>query len=415
MEKQKYKKYKYKYLVAKIIQSTKITDDSELLTNKMCDLMINIQVSNNYSKLDNIDETFKTIYNNINIKDIKKESDNYDIRQHHVLSNKTIFVDNSILKDIETLKVETKCYEYDNDKIIVQSNYDNYINLVKLIFCMKKMVGYTRSCKVGLYGTIHKKMLPIEKKEIRPININSGYTLPQSYSVIFRQEEMNKVAIHEVLHQMRVYLDVEISKEAINKYFKYKKNMEILIDEAYVEFFACIINILYIKEKHKMSKNELNMLYKTELYFSLLQLSKLLIHFGIESYEHFFPECNKLTNGSCNKHCEYNEQYGHCTVKMDDNIVCANDTHPEAYIIIKTAMLYYFDETIEILERNGKNIFNRNENPLNVGIIEQYIIDICGRQEFMKTVNNIIGVIRNIKDVYTKKNCRLTCIEGIID
>lgn len=265
----------------------------------------------------------------------------------------------------------------------------NNITDILKICCVLLDITKKHKLILELYGSVQKKIFPEINEPIKPININSGYSMRDGYSVVFRKEEMFKVAIHELLHQLGVHLSLQIMQNDIKLYFNYEKNGNILIDEAYIELYACILNLLYISNKYKL---DFSYLLDLEIKFSLLQIAKLMIHFGINDYNNFFIN---------------NNTYGNIkTLK-------AYDTHPEAYIIIKTAMLYNLINTMNKFSKNGINIFmNYDYN----GVVDQemlgYILDICKNEDFKKDINYLIhNNHKYIKNEFIKNTCRMTCIE----
>lgn len=419
----KYLKYKNKYIVTKIKNSVVLTPDSIAIINYLNQLNFNPYEFTNKPNMQNIHKLanqFQDTYNNINYNNIIQTKNNTDIKTKY-FDGHNVFLDDVIKDDVNNIiNLSTSCYEYNNQKLIIQTNYQKYPAVIKLLFCLLKMNNYTNDCKLGLYPSVLKKYFPNHNKPITSLNINSGFTLPYDFSIMFRKEEIIKVTIHELLHQIGVNLNVVIDEKSINYFFKYKKNGDILIDEAYVEFNACILNLLYIKTIYNLDNLLLSKLLSYELEFSMLQLAKLLLHFNIDDYNDFYPKCHLLdgsnNNGNNNDKCIFDQIDDKFKVNIQSNCVCANITHPESYIIIKTAMLYYMDETLDVLEQNGKNIFNINGNQMNNNNIINYILDICGRPEFVSTINKMIIVYKkdNNKNNFIKTTCRLTCIETIM-
>jgi hypothetical protein len=73
------------------------------------------------------------------------------------------------------------------------------------------------------------------------------------------------------------------------------------------------------------------------------------------------------------------------------------------------------DETLNVLEKNGKNIFKPNDNTLDEKSFFEYILDICGREQFIGTVNEMIKLYKNKEREknlsFVHLTCRLTCVE----
>jgi hypothetical protein len=408
--KKKYIKYKKKYIINKIKTNLVLTPDSIIIIDFLTKL--DYDLNYNPSSIDILFGKFKSYYDNIT--SYTYTPSNYNVKKYY-FDIDSIFVDTIIKSDLSNIQnLKTTCYKYDKYETLIQTNYTLNNRFIRMLFSIILMGNENKKIHnhkyiIGLFPSKIKKKFPdIPKQEITPFNINSGYTLPYKYSIMFRNEEIIKVTIHELLHQLGVNLNIIIEKDSIDNFFKYKKNGDILLDEAYVEFYACILNILYISTIYKLDKQYIIYLFKLELKFSILQIAKLLLHFNIYDYNEFFPKCYISDNNNCisNK------------VNIEPNYMSAHITHPESYIIIKTAFLYYIDETLEIFAKNGKNIFNYNNNILDKQHIMKYILDICGRKEFINSINLMIQIYKNMNfnniDNIIKNNCRLTCVETII-
>ena len=89
-----------------------------------------------------------------------------------------------------------------------------------------------------------KKKLPKGYKKLGPKEINSGAS---GYDVsIWRIEEMDKLVMHEIIHNLQ--LDMQTHDFKIVKFIKENYSIEedtkILINECYTETWACIINCI---------------------------------------------------------------------------------------------------------------------------------------------------------------------------
>lgn len=95
-----------------------------------------------------------------------------------------------------------------------------------------------------------RSTLPKHKKHLSAEHINSGLTLtyPQRPPIIFiyRQKEVCKVILHELLHAYHIHpfqYPKEYDRELINKYkINLQGNDTLNLFEAYVEFIAILIN-----------------------------------------------------------------------------------------------------------------------------------------------------------------------------
>lgn len=135
---------------------------------------------------------------------------------------------------------------------------DNF-NLELYIFCGKQKKYMTEFCNI-----------------ITPENINSGLSVKHQYIVIWREEELYKVLIHELVHFFGIdfYLNDDIYKD-IKKIFveKFNINGDDKINESYTEALALTINSFIYSQKYNCTFREV---FMKEMLFSSFQVAKIL-------------------------------------------------------------------------------------------------------------------------------------------
>ena len=200
-------------------------------------------------------------------------------------------------------------------------------------------------------------------------NINSGSTnLQEIY--IFREEEILKVIIHELIHYSKY--DLQNSKylnDLMLKKIKYLDNKAYLnINESYTESIAIILYIFYltIRKNNKFDINFFKNSLDIELKWSLLQLSKILC------YSYNFTNLNEIYN--------------------NNNIYQVTDIF--SYYIIKTALLYDYDCYFNFLNKHTNNL-NFIESKDNYISYYNFIIKALNNKNFNNIVNNIIKKFLN--------------------
>ena len=165
---------------------------------------------------------------------------------------------------------------------------------------------------IFLYLTNVKKLFPKNKYDIlTKTNVNSGYTSYFTNNhreiVIYREEELFKVLIHELIH----YYDFDI-KTTIN-FMENKlfiKNCLKMYGETYTDIWARILNIMFIAVKKTNNYNDYLKFFEISLYieilFSYFQGFKTLNHFNI-TYEMLRSKIYKINNykESSNGYCYY--------------------------------------------------------------------------------------------------------------
>lgn len=106
-----------------------------------------------------------------------------------------------------------------------------------------------------------KRCMPSKKEEvIDAVNINGGYTYINKNNIyIIREEDYEKVIIHELLHHNTLIHNQDWEAQNIKRlkeHFKIDKNMLLIPNEAIIETFACILNTVYHSIETGMSFNE---------------------------------------------------------------------------------------------------------------------------------------------------------------
>ena len=169
--------------------------------------------------------------------------------------------------------------------------------------------------------------------------INSGLTdFRKNKIIIWRKEEIMKVTIHELIHLLNLGLNQTFTK-LINHYKnKYKiSSNNILIDEAYTEFLAVLINNYLITKFNKKTYNYFKYLLKLEINFSIFQSKKIL----------YLSRKNKNDYIDLNKH-----------------------TQVLSYFIIKLELFMNLDKIVNLININNLNkiediLINNKKSILN--------------------------------------------------
>ena len=118
-------------------------------------------------------------------------------------------------------------------------------------------------------------------------------TLPGYYIILFRKEEIIKVLFHELIH----YLDLDMRNDQNDLLILYKKiNLKadmINPNEAYTEVLALLfLNIWEYHYENKKINNFINCKLNIELYWSFIQITKILKFFKYKSFDDLFTKNN---------------------------------------------------------------------------------------------------------------------------
>ena len=117
--------------------------------------------------------------------------------------------------------------------------------------------------------------------------------------ILYRNEELLKVCIHELLHSNLIdspLIFSNISKKFTNNFCS---TYTILLNEAYKECMAVIIHIMYISIVENKNIQHINQLFNNEIKYSIYNVSKILDFYKIKSID----EILKINN-TCNKYFE---------------------------------------------------------------------------------------------------------------
>lgn len=216
------------------------------------------------------------------------------------------------------------------------------INKYSSPLCAKDLIIYM------YFTTLEKKLPEREIIILNENNVNTAFTTTcpvYSEIVIFRKEEWFKVFIHETFHNFGIDFsdmnNTECTKSILNLF---KVNSIVNLFEAYTEFWAEIINILFasffsIGEKtntNDLLENMVDMI-NVERTHSLFQMVKTLNFMGLKYNDLYM---NKKT------HQERRDRL----YKENANIL--------SYYIIKTILLENYQSFLSWCNKHNNHIFS---------------------------------------------------------
>ena len=222
--------------------------------------------------------------------------------------------------------------------------------------------------------------------------INSGFKFNNNI-VIYRNEELFKILIHELIHYYNIDQFIKEDNKVSNYLLNYIYNIntpkkELKIYEACTETIATILNIIFFSEKINMD-NLINNLY-IEIVFSLIQNSKLFKYSNIENSKDIYLKYKKPT-------------------KFKQN------TFVFEYHYLKSKLLLNFNNLIKFINNNTKTdeyYINDDDILLNLTIpkinntnINDFVKLLDEKDNFDKNLNHIMKT--NPDDI----NIRMTIIE----
>lgn len=201
-----------------------------------------------------------------------------------------------IIKNVK-YQVEYKTTFCSRNLIVRFSLFDNKLEFSELEYYFQMILSwiYTifhyseTSCGktqiIDLYFTDFKKLFP--KSSVNVLgnsNCNSGYSSISAETneiVIYRSEEWFKVLIHETFHSFGLEPNFNCERQ-LNKYIGTLLPIQqsVRVNEAYIETWARIINVVYSAVINSDSRNEfyniLRFSLQLEVLFSIYQAVKVL-------------------------------------------------------------------------------------------------------------------------------------------
>ena len=291
----------------------------------------------NSKNLDELFNKFELIYSNLTtefIKNYKREDILYN--HYHNFKKDIIFSNKTLIRINYNNQIIKLNIYHNNEKLDVFIN-----NILFVIYYLIKYSNYTKNIEIDyLLTDLVKEIKNMNIGQIFTQNeINSGLTdFRKNKIIIWRKEEIMKVTIHELIHLLNLGLNQNFTKLIHHYKNKYKISSNyILIDEAYTEFLAVLINNYLITKFSKKTYNYFKYLLKLEINFSIFQSKKIL----------YLSRKNKNDYIDLNKH-----------------------TQVLSYFIIKLELFMNLDKIVNLININNLNkiediLINNKKSILN--------------------------------------------------
>ena len=294
--------------------------------HKSTENLLNIINSINYKNIEKINKIkkiqiskiafFNKLYNQLHSiltnKEFLKSLKNISIKElKHVPKIKdSKFISSEIKKDADKLKYgyliefdNNKIYYYSNQKVNVNTNANinsEILNICRVIKSLKILFKRENEEQiVHFYMTNKEKKFPKKKNSLLgPNESNSGVTFSNFVEsgeiTIYRWEECLKVLIHELIHanfidKELIFINKQLEKQ-FNSYFC--TDYTILLNEAFTEAMATILNLFYIHITLKLNKKELDKMFVNELKYSIYIYSKIMNYYNIDNLNRILKQKN---------------------------------------------------------------------------------------------------------------------------
>ena len=101
---------------------------------------------------------------------------------------------------------------------------------------------------IYVFLTSLNKKITKDSIVLGPTNINTGVTTRYSSekkvneTIVFREDEVLKTIIHEMIHNVGMDFNIDIPYRDILQYFNINPKIELVLNEAYTEVLAIILN-----------------------------------------------------------------------------------------------------------------------------------------------------------------------------
>jgi hypothetical protein len=281
---------------------------------------------------------------------------------------------NNIIKiNINNNIYNLNLYITDNDKDKMYEYLDKIIKIINFMYNLNIRLINKKAQKINVNILLSHQRKEIGELDIlTPMNINSGSAMRGVVICVWREEELEKVLIHEIQHYFNCDFDYGTEnynyvKDILNKYFKVDgKDM---VNESYNETMAHIINMCYQSVKLNMS---LDKIYDYEMKFLLFQTSKIINLFG----------GNNILNTN---------------YKQTTSVL--------SYYVIKTLLMFNINDTIDLI--NNFELKCVNENIKKYG---DFLKEILEKTKIDDYINNMIKILENMQDYFIKRTLRMTAI-----
>lgn len=172
-----------------------------------------------------------------------------------------------------------------NDEPIAKFMYNHIIKIVKWIIKISRQIK--PKINLFIYLSKFKKEL-CDKCALGIVEMNSGVSYTDHWLQIFREEELYKVLIHELLHNLQ--LDVNLPNYCVgcsDNINMHELSQPILINEGYTEVMALYLYCIYCGTEQKLDIWELLL---NEEKFTIYQINKIFKHYEIDNISYFSME-----------------------------------------------------------------------------------------------------------------------------
>lgn len=362
-----------------------------------------------YSDIIHSDTYARSFSKSIHKESVEINRNNYNVIEELHINNFTSFVSSHVLKEMRQIRKLLKYnfsiggIEYQLIFLLLKSSDERIIDkklktfIRNLYFLTKYMNSRMKTLKVCFLYSDEEKLKNENKNVLNHNNVNTGVTRSCAINgdiFIYRKEEIVKVFIHELIHSKCIdFSNINANTETleiIKTMFDIRSDF--IISEAYSEFWANIVNTLFVtldvsKKGFDSFYENFILLHTMEKIFSLHQIVSVLNYMGIKYKE--------LIEGK--KVHKYSE-----------------GTNIFAYYILKTIWLYFGNDYLKFMKKNnGGNLLNSDNST-------KYIKSLVKKTKNHYKNNKLLAMISKMEKRYNKmrnkndnmqKSLRMTILE----
>jgi hypothetical protein len=290
--------------------------------------------------------------------------------------------------------------EDDKPEIYIDK-YNTYVDRI-LIWLHIVNKYASKSCAedltIFIYHTTLTKELPKSSIEIlNECNVNTAFTAScpkKSEIVVFRKEEWFKVFIHETFHNFGLdFSDMNVTDVHSNILSIFPVNSDINLFEAYTEFWARIMNVLfcsYFNSKPvKGNKNIETFIESTEY---LMNFEIMYAFFQMVKVLHFM-------------NLEYKQLYE--TDTETDNIrktLYKENTSVLSYYVITLILMYNYQSFLLWCSTNNDTLLQFKKTSTNQYSFFRFIEKKYKTNMFIKNIDCSVNLFKKVKDAQKKSD-----------
>lgn len=296
-------------------------------------------------------------------------------------------------------------------------------NILLMIALNNQKEKHNGTISIVLVLTNYRKKLPTDYKVLGPREINSGVCMfRQNKILIFRREEFEKLIIHELCHLL--YLDFSvIDIPNITNIVNINPNTEFRINESLTEIISLIIHSIVVsinlstKKNYKLASTLINY----EINFNLIQVAKILNHFGFENANDFFNKYHKESPNTNENEVKVegevektNQNQNEVQQKSSINLYQPKDKFKQttsvlSYYIIKTAVFYNKYLLHQFFKENFVK-YNYINKDISINKYIELVIKSLQNKYYQNSVDFLMNNMQT-KNKYFLETLRMSCIE----